>query len=87
MSSDAISPIDGRYLSEAEPLSRYFSVRAFTTYRVRIELAYLELLVGLGIAPRAKVPRFLPDLAEIRRLEDKTGHDVKAIELYLRGAL
>ena len=87
MSSDAISPIDGRYRPEAEPLSRYFSERAFTTYRVRIALAYLELLVRLGIAPRAKVPRFLPDLAEIRRLEDKTGHDVKAIELYLRGAL
>ena len=52
MSYDSISPIDGRYRSEAEPLDRYFSDRALTAARVRVELAYLRLLVKLRVAPR-----------------------------------
>ncbi len=84
MSFDAISPIDGRYRDEAEPLSRYFSDRALTKERVKVELAYLRLLVSLGVAPRARVPRVEPDLERIRRIEDRLGHDVKAVEVYLR---
>ena len=87
MSFDAISPIDGRYRPEAEPLSRYFSDRALTIERLRVETGYLELLVALGIAPRAKVPEVKPDMKEIMRVEERLGHDVKAVEVYIRRCL
>ncbi len=87
MNFDAISPIDGRYRAEAEPLSRFFSERAFLLERVRVELAYLGLLVRLGIAPRGRIPKIQPDPEEVKRLEEELGHDVKAVEVYLRGAL
>ena len=87
MSFDAISPIDGRYRAEAEPFSSYFSEEALTAERTRVELAYVGLLVELGVAPRTKVPAVKPDMHEIKRLEDKLGHDVKAVEVYIREAL
>ncbi len=87
LSFDAISPIDGRYRAEAEPLSRFFSERALLLERVRVELAYLGLLVRLGVAPRARIPKIQPDPEEVKRLEGELGHDVKAVEVYLREAL
>ena len=87
MSYDSISPIDGRYRSEAEPLAHYFSERAFMRERVKVELAYLRLLVRLGVAPRVKVPDIEPEMEEIKQLEENLGHDVKAVEVYLRERL
>ncbi len=87
MSYDAISPIDGRYRAEAEPLAAYFSERALVEERVRVELAYLRLLVKLGVAPDARVPDVRPSLSEVKKLEDKLGHDVKAVEVYLRDSI
>ena len=40
----AISPIDGRYLSQVINLSNYFSEYALFKYRIRIELVYLIFL-------------------------------------------
>ncbi|HKT21890.1 MAG TPA: hypothetical protein VJR06_04655, partial [Nitrososphaerales archaeon] len=76
MSFDSISPIDGRYRREAAPLRRYFSDRALAGQRVEIEASYLRLLARLGVAPRARVPRFEVDMDELERLEEKLGHDV-----------
>jgi adenylosuccinate lyase len=87
LSFDTISPIDGRYRKEAEPLAAYFSERALTTERVRVELAYLRLLVKLGIAPKMMVPKVEPSVEEVRKLEADVGHDVKAVEVYLRESL
>ncbi len=87
MSFDAISPIDGRYRDEAEPLSGYFSERALARERVRVELAYLKLLVRLGVAPKVRVPAVRPEMDAIKRLELKLGHDVKAVEVYIRESL
>jgi len=87
LSFDAISPIDGRYREEASPLADYFSERALTAERVRVELAYLQLLVKLGVAPRSKVPRIDPSMDRIKRLENRLGHDVKAVEVYVRDRL
>jgi adenylosuccinate lyase len=87
LSYDAISPIDGRYRAEAEPLSRYFSERALTVERVKVETGYLKFLVVLGVAPRAKVPEMKPDMDEIKREEGRLGHDVKAVEVYVRRCL
>jgi len=87
LSSDAISPIEGRYRREAEPLSRYFSERALTIERLRVETRYLKFLMDLGIAPRATVPGIEPDMEEIKRIEERLGHDVKAVEIYVRKCL
>ena len=87
MSTDAISPIDGRYGEEASPLAAYFSERALASERVRVELAYLRLLVSLGVAPRTAVPDLEPSMEEIKRLERKLGHDVKAVEVFIRSRL
>ena len=87
MSYDSISPIDGRYRSEAEPLDRYFSDRALTAARVRVELAYLRLLVKLRVAPRGAVPDVAVDMAALEKLERKLGHDVKALEVFIRESL
>ena len=87
MSYDAISPIDGRYRGEAAPLGRYFSDRALTSARVKVELEYLRFLVRQGVAPKGKVPRIEPDMKAIGELEAELGHDVKAVEVYIRESL
>jgi adenylosuccinate lyase len=87
LSFDTISPIDGRYRSEAEALASYFSERALTRERFRVELAYLGLLVKLGVAPHVKVPRVVLNMEEVKRLEDELGHDVKAVEVSLRRSM
>ena len=50
----AVSPIDGRYSRQTEPLREYFSEYALIKYRVRIEIEYFIAL--------CKVP--LPQLAD-----------------------
>ena len=87
MSFDSISPIDGRYRAEAEPLARYFTERALTKERVRVELAYLEFLMELGVAPKARLPTIRARTEDIKRVEERLGHDVKAVEVYIREAL
>lgn len=87
MSFDSISPIDGRYRAEAQALAAYFSERSLARERVRVELTYLRLLMKLGVAPRARVPNVEPNMVELRRLEEELGHDVKAVEVFLRGAM
>ncbi|MDV3293506.1 MAG: hypothetical protein LYZ70_04485 [Nitrososphaerales archaeon] len=87
MNSDPISPIDDRYYDESRELSRYFSERAFVEERVEAELAYLRLLQRLGIAPKGKLPLFRDSFAGVKKIEKRVGHDVKAIELHIRGRL
>ena len=87
MNYDSISPIDGRYRGEVEPLARYMTERALAEGRVRVELAYLELLVKLGIAPDRRVPKVSLSMEKVTALEADLGHDVKAVEVFLRDSL
>lgn len=87
LSHEAISPIDGRYAAEAKPLARYFSEEALAGERMKVELAYLRLLVDLGIAPATDVPGIKFSMARVKSLEKRVGHDVKAVELFLRESL
>ncbi len=87
MNYDAISPIDGRYSAESRPLAAYFSERAFAEERMRVELAYLSFLVELGVAPNLEVPDFPFSMPRVKALERSTGHDVKAVELFVRESL
>ncbi|MDG7005982.1 MAG: adenylosuccinate lyase [Nitrososphaerota archaeon] len=87
MSSDALSPVDGRYSKEVEPLRDYFSERALVAKRVDVELRYLALLKTLGIAPDARIPRIELSMSRVKKLEEEMGHDVKAVEVFIRRSL
>jgi len=97
----ALSPLDGRYAKTLDPLRTYFSEHALIHYRVRVELAWLQMLAAeprirelkpLTRATRAALRRLIADFTErdaehIKNIEAETNHDVKAIEYWLRGKL
>lgn len=95
---NAISPIDGRYLSKTRALSPYFSELALTYYRLMVEIRWLESLAAnetITEIPKLtkESKQFLANLLtnfdeaealRIKELEKQTNHDVKAIEYYLK---
>lgn len=95
----ALSPLDGRYHTETESLRDHFSEFAFIRDRVRVEIDYLIALSRQAQLVRpltsAEVEllqtlkdSFRPDDAlQIKAHEQKTRHDVKAIENFLRDRL
>ena len=93
----AISPVDGRYRSKAEPLAAYFSEYALIKYRVFVEIEYFIALCELPIPQLAAVDKALfPRLREIysnftlenanrvKEIEKVTNHDVKAVEYFIK---
>jgi adenylosuccinate lyase len=93
----AISPLDGRYARQAEPLRAVFSEFAFMRARLQVEIEWLIGLSTLGLpelAPlsaevmrrlRALAAEFTPDdCEEIKAIEAQTNHDVKAVEYFIR---
>ncbi|MEM0118074.1 MAG: lyase family protein [Conexivisphaerales archaeon] len=84
---EAISPLDDRYFEEAKEVSRYLSESALIRARVRVEIEYIKLLMSIGIAPKAKLPKFEISVEKVKEIEKKVRHDVKAVELYLREEL
>jgi adenylosuccinate lyase len=95
----SVSPLDGRYAEETEPLRDYFSEFAFIRDRVRVEISYL-----ISLSERAHLFRPLtsPELDFLGSLNDAfsideaheskdyervTRHDVKAVESLLRTKL
>jgi len=97
----ALSPLDGRYAKTLDPLRAYFSEHALIRYRVRIELAWLQMLAAgprirelkpFARGTRTALRRLIAEFAErdaehIKNIEAETNHDVKAIEYWLRGKL
>ena len=97
----ALSPLDGRYAKGADPLRGYFSEQALIRYRTRIELEWLRALAAERALKELKP--FSPktakgfatllkgfsehDAESIKSIEAQTNHDVKAIELWLKGKL
>ncbi len=93
----AISPIDGRYRSKAEPLADYFSEYALIRYRVRVEIEYFITLCEL---PLPQLQSFDHSLFEslrsiyrdftvveaqrVKDIEKVTNHDVKAVEYFIK---
>jgi len=93
----AISPIDGRYRDKTEILSGYFSEWAFMQYRIGVEIAYFiflcEHLPQLKKLDNNEIKEMLRDVyrhfsiedaAKIKAIENKTNHDVKAVEYFLK---
>lgn len=96
--ANTISPLDGRYLQDVVELRNYFSEMALMKYRVRIEVEYLialsrekqvKELPPLSAENQEKLRSFYQnfsnqDFQAIKRIEEKTKHDVKAVEYFLR---
>ncbi|MCL2413944.1 MAG: adenylosuccinate lyase [Bacteroidales bacterium] len=95
----AISPVDGRYRSQVEPLASFFSEHAFFRYRVLVEVEYFIALTELPLPQLSTFPEsaklYLRKLYEdfssqdtqtIKHLEKITNHDVKAIEYFIKNA-
>ncbi len=93
----SISAVDGRYWSQTEKLSHYFSEYALIKYRVHIEVEYFIALCELPLpqlksvdasvypALRNVVTNFNDaDATAIKTIERTTNHDVKAVEYFLR---
>ncbi|ODT35481.1 MAG: adenylosuccinate lyase [Niabella sp. SCN 42-15] len=97
MSLTAISPVDGRYAKQVEPLQEYYSEYALIKYRVIVEIEYLFLLADkkflkLSAAARKHLrnlmENFNPENAlAIKEIEKTTNHDVKAVEYFLKSEL
>jgi len=97
----ALSPLDGRYHKQLEPLRACFSEAALIRHRVAIEVRWLLALAAEpaidGIRAFSKetlaalerlVETFSEDdAAQVKAIEAETNHDVKAIEYWLRKRL
>ncbi|HUN25814.1 MAG TPA: adenylosuccinate lyase [Steroidobacteraceae bacterium] len=98
---DALSPVDGRYHSVAEPLRTLMSESGLIRERIRIEAAWLLHLssaapelpgarLGDAVRRRAEaLARAAPGeaAAAVKGIEARINHDVKAVEYYVRGEL
>src|SRR4030095_10212140 len=98
MALTAISPLDGRYTAQVPSLAPYFSEEALIHYRVRVELAWLVTLSKRPELPHVRplmpperqlletwVTAFNSEQAQrVKAIEAIIGHDVKAVEYYLK---
>lgn len=93
----AISPVDGRYRAQAEPLAAYFSEEALIRYRVRVEILYFialsrEIPQLSGLMSRVDESKLhdiyrefsIEDAQRIKSIEAITNHDVKAVEYFIK---
>lgn len=93
----AVSPIDGRYARQTEPLREYFSEYALIRYRVRVEIEYFIALCEIPLPQLADFDKSLfeslrdiyrkmtpEDAAKVKDIEKITNHDVKAVEYFIK---
>lgn len=98
---NALSPLDGRYHGKVDALRRHFSEFGLIHNRVLIEIEWFKALAnepGISeIAPFSDATVALLDqiagqfneydAEQIKAIEQRTNHDVKAIEYWLREKL
>jgi len=97
----ALSPLDGRYADKVAALRSHFSEYGLIRNRVRVEVAWLKALAAEpAIAEiRPFSPATLADLdgvvdafsagdaEQVKEIEARTNHDVKAMEYWLKQRL
>lgn len=94
----SISPIDGRYWETTKVFSLYFSEYALIKTRIEVEIEYLLFLSRQNIVPKinklaeTKLKRIyqafeLKDAEKVKKLEEETRHDVKAVEYFIADKL
>ena len=95
---NALSPLDGRYQSKLDALRPYFSECALIKHRAWVEVEWLKALSGAleltEIAPfsaetiqelDAAIANFSEaDASQVKAIEARTNHDVKALEYWLK---
>ena len=95
---NALSPLDGRYQSKLDALRPYFSEYALIKHRAWVEVEWLKALSGAleltEIAPfsaetihelDAAIVNFSEeDASQVKAIEARTNHDVKALEYWLK---
>ncbi len=95
---NALSPLDGRYQSKLDPLRPYFSEFALIKHRALVEVEWLKALSGANAL--SEIAAFSPetiaeldaaiaafseeDAAQVKAIEMRTNHDVKALEYWLK---
>ncbi len=95
----AISPIDGRYRNQVKNLAPYYSEFGLITYRIQVEIEYFIALAELPLPGLESFSKSLyPSLRniylnftekqaqDIKEIEKKTNHDVKAVEYFIKAA-
>lgn len=97
ISLTAISAIDGRYRNQVQHLDEYFSEYGLMKYRVLVEVEYLLFLaqkkfVTLSDATVAELFKIkenfgVDDALAIKKIEQTTAHDVKAVEYFIKERL
>ena len=91
----SISPIDGRYHDKTKNLSKYISESALIKYIIYVEVKYL---IEIDSRLNLNIPNILTlqdiyvnfsedDVIEIKNIEKKTNHDVKAVEYFIKNKL
>ncbi len=95
---NALSPLDGRYQSKLDALRPLFSEYALIKHRAWVEIEWLKALSAAKelaeIAPfsaetikelDAAIAEFSEeDAAQVKAIESRTNHDVKALEYWLK---
>ncbi len=95
---NALSPLDGRYQSKLDALRPYFSEYALIKHRAWVEIEWLKALASASelaeIAPfstetinelDAAITNFNEaDASQVKAIEARTNHDVKALEYWLK---
>ena len=95
---NALSPLDGRYQSKLDALRPYFSEYALIKHRAWVEVEWLKALAAAS--ELSEIAAFSPatikeldaaianfsesDAAQVKAIEARTNHDVKALEYWLK---
>ncbi len=95
---NALSPLDGRYQSKLDALRPYFSEYALIKHRAWVEVEWLKALAEAK--DLAEIAAFSPetiqeldaaitnfseeDASQVKAIEARTNHDVKALEYWLK---
>jgi adenylosuccinate lyase len=97
----ALSPLDGRYASRLAPLKDLFSEFGLIRQRVEIEVRWLEQLArtpkiqevppltddACAFLDHIVADFSVTDAEQVKAIESRTNHDVKAVEYFLKEAV
>ncbi len=95
---NALSPLDGRYQTKLDALRPFFSEYALIKHRAKVEVEWLKALAtsselkeipAFSIATVAELDEAIADFSEtdaaqVKAIEMRTNHDVKALEYWLK---
>ncbi|HYN54101.1 MAG TPA: adenylosuccinate lyase [Methylotenera sp.] len=95
---NALSPLDGRYQTKLDSLRPYFSEYALIKHRAWVEIEWLKALSATNVLAEialfsadtiqeldAAITNFSEvDASQVKAIEARTNHDVKALEYWLK---